>query len=244
MMDHLTRLLEPWIPQLEIMRHTPQNSRYHYTDVWHHTLDALCSLNKWDPSVYWAVLLHDSGKPKVKTTDSRGDHFKFHEAESARIARKVFNKLRMPKKTTNEAVKLIEKHDAFYAPRPLSLWKLRVKAGFDDALVEKLFQVQQADILAHTIQDRQIELDVFKDYYEKEKHSHPFSVGELKINGDDVRSHTGLQGKQIGQALNEVLKGVICDSSKDTREGQLGLLEKAAKRIEEEQRQEEVVSEQ
>lgn len=233
-LDHLTRLLQFWIPQLEQMRQAEQNSPYHYTDVWHHTLDALCTLDEWDPTVYWAVLLHDSGKPKVKTTDNGRDHFKRHEIASAKIAAGVFNRMHFPKKMAKDAVKLIEKHDAFYAPRLNSLYKLRVKAGFDDELVEKLFRVQQADILAHAIQDRQQQLNTFKAFYEKEKTQVPLSVGELKVNGQDAMELTELPKASIGHALQNVLQTVICHPQWNTRESQIKLLKQTAEQMEKE----------
>lgn len=62
-----------------------QKNPYHYTDVGHHTLDALRNVLIFAPVVFhemlsdfeektirYALLLHDIGKPTVKTTDANG----------------------------------------------------------------------------------------------------------------------------------------------------------------------------
>ena len=56
---NMTLLMEPWIPELKIMIETKQNNVHHYTDVLHHTLDALKYSGTKDPMVAWALLLHD-----------------------------------------------------------------------------------------------------------------------------------------------------------------------------------------
>lgn len=230
-LDQMTLLLQPWIPELEIMKNTPQNSVYHYTDVLHHTLDALSAMPHYDPAVAWALLLHDTGKPAVRQTYGGHDHFKKHEAESARLAAQIVRTLKLPKKTGEQIVKLVGFHDTFYAPRLLNLWKLRVLHGFSDEEVEKLFDVQYGDIMAHVSHDRLKNLEEFRRFYEAEKNLHPLSVGELKINGKDVLENTSLKGAQIAKALDAILKEVILHPQLDNRPDQLALLAREEKRI-------------
>lgn len=75
-----------------------------------------------EPVCLWALLLHDLGKPKVKQTYNGKDHFKKHERESVKIAQEVTQKLKLPKKMSNEIFKLIALHDTFLKPTPQSFY--------------------------------------------------------------------------------------------------------------------------
>ncbi len=228
-LDEMTDLLKPWLPELDAMAQVQQNSVYHYTDVFHHTLDALKAMPYFDPSIAWALLLHDSGKTKAHQFYNGHDHFKGHPEWSVKLAKKAFQRLKLPKKVSEEACKLIAFHDTFYAPRLLNLYKLRVLHGFDDALVQKLFVVQYCDILAHSQTDRLENLKAFYEFYEAEKDKHPLDRKDLKIHGQDVKERTALQGAQIAACLDALLKEVILHPELDTREEQLAWLEQNAK---------------
>lgn len=171
--EHMTGLMEPWIPELQVMLDTDQINPHHYTDVLHHTLDALKRLNTKDPMVAWALLLHDTGKPATKTTDEKGDHFKKHPMVSAKIARRVMRDLKAPKKWQEVIPELVLRHDAFYAPKLDNIVKLRITNGWSDEQMQQLFEVQRGDILAHTSFER---LDIqkkFRDFYDREKERRP-----------------------------------------------------------------------
>ncbi|UNT93501.1 hypothetical protein [Allobaculum sp. Allo2] len=89
--------------------------------------------------------------------------------------------------------------------------------------------LQEADIEAHATKDRRERLDLFRAYFEQEKDRHPFTIAELKINGDDVIAQTHLQGSQRRDVLLEVLHQVILHPEWETREDQLRLLRSAEK---------------
>lgn len=230
-LDQMTALLKPWIPELDVMLHTEQNSVYHYTDVLHHTIDALKHLPTKDPASAWALLLHDTGKPATHEFYDGHDHFKRHEVESEKIARRVVKALKLPRKMSEEIIPLVRYHDTFYAPNLKNLYKLRVLKGWPDELAEKLFDVQYGDIMAHATHDRLKSLDAFKTFYEAEKNRHPLAFNQLKINGRDVLETTKLQGPQISKALETVLKEVILHPELDSRDAQLKLLNQTAARL-------------
>ncbi len=233
-LDQMTKLLEPWIPELDQMLHTEQNSVYHYTDVLHHTIDALKALPLKDPACAWALLLHDTGKPSTRQFYNGHDHFKRHEVESEKIAKRVVKALKLPRKMSEQIVDLVRYHDTFYAPKLENLYKIRVLKGWDDELVEKLFAVQYGDIMAHATHDRLQNLNTFKEFYEREKALRPLSVKDLQINGNDVIANTSLQGPQISQALHEVLHAAITKPNLETRPAQLALLKQTASNMEKE----------
>ncbi len=220
-LEEMTTLLKPWLPELDQMKQVQQNSIYHYTDVFHHTLDALKSMPYFDPSIAWALLFHDSGKIKAHQFYDGHDHFKGHPEQSVQFAKKAFQRLKLPKKVSEEAYKLIAFHDTFYAPKLLNLYKLRVLHGFDDDLVQKLFVVQYCDIMAHAQHDRLEKLKNFYAFYKAEKDKHPLDRKDLKIHGQEVMENTTLQGGQIAKSLDGLLKEVILHPELDSKEEQL-----------------------
>lgn len=227
--DQMTGLMKKWLPELDLMLHTDQNSPYHYTDVLHHTLDALSQVPVKDPEVLWALLLHDTGKPASKTTDENGDHFKKHPAVSARIARRVVRDLKMNRRMQKDIPDLVLYHDAFYAPKPANLYKVMVERGWDEEKLNRLFAVQTGDILAHTSHERMNQLHAFRQYCQQEKKRRPFDLKDVRISGDDIVRHTSLKGAQIGAALHQLHKIAFYDPEKNTHEillAQLPVIEK------------------
>lgn len=232
----MTGLLDPWIPELSQMKDCAQNTKFHYTDVLRHTLDALKYLHPFDAECAWALLLHDTGKPAVKQHYGGEDHFKKHEAVSAQIAQRVVRTLKLPAKMIREIPVLVAMHDTFYAPRPANLYKVRLEKGLDDALLERLFAVQYGDIMAHAMHDRLKPWHAFKTFYETARDAGmPFSVRELPVNGTEIHAQTGLEGVQIGQAQQRLLKELIChpdaeNLKKDSARVEM-LLDKIAEQI-------------
>lgn len=230
-LDQMTGLLSKRIPELQIMLETEQNNPHHYTDVLHHTLDAVKFSPSKDLDVLWALLLHDTGKPATKTTDHNGDHFKKHPMESVKIARRVLKDMKMPRSRQNNVPALVLHHDSFYAPRLKNIYKLRVEKGWDDDLVQKLFDVQVGDILAHTDHERMETLDTFRDFYNNEKENRPLSFKDLNINGNDILEHSGLKGKDIQKALSRLLEHMFYHPEDNTKEKALELLPDIEKKI-------------
>lgn len=206
----MTDLLHPWIPFLEQMKQMPQNSPYHYGDVLTHTLDALDYLKSYnhDPVVTWALFFHDMGKLYTKTTDEKGDHFKGHCEVSEKIAKKLVQDLKFSNLMRKEIPLLVKHHDSFYKPTLKNIYKLRVERNWSDTFLKKLFQLQRADIYAHTVHDRQKELDAFIQFYEKEKERRPISLRDLALTGNDLKS-LGFVGKEIKEMLDTCLHHVF-----------------------------------
>ena len=230
-LDEMSGLLKDWLPQIGQMLECPQNNKHHYTDVLHHTIDALKAAPSKDPEILWALLLHDTGKPKMKTTDESGDHFKKHPLESAKIARKVVKKFKLPKKMQRDIENLVLYHDAFYAPKLSNIYKIRIERGLSDEFLNKLFQVQQGDIFAHTTHDRMVPLNEFRQFYETEKKKRPLSLKDLKINGSDLSTLAGLKGAEIGEGLEKILKKVFYQPELNTPEHVKELAEWAAQDV-------------
>lgn len=233
-LDQMTLLLSPWIPQLDVCLHTEQNSVYHYTDVLHHTLDALSALQDKSPVCLWTLLLHDLGKPAVKKTYDGRDHFKKHEIESAKIVENIVQVLKLPKKMADEIIKLVKLHDTFFDPVPENFYRLHVTEGLNALQTKHLFAVQYGDIMAHTQHDRLKRLQTYAEYDRSRKAILPMRISDLEVNGNDLNKKFGITGKAIGDTLQELLHRAILADRETSREEQLALAEKIVKERNEE----------
>ena len=70
-----------------------------------------------DKSLRLAALLHDIGKPSVRTTDADGiDHFHGHVEVSERMAVDILRRLKFDNDTIDKVQKYVRYHD--YKPEP------------------------------------------------------------------------------------------------------------------------------
>ena len=104
-------LLQPILPEVAAMRGVEQPEVFHPEgDVWQHTLLLLAQLPAGaSPTVAFAALLHDVGKPVTQTFEDR-IRFNFHEKAGARITEAICRRLRMSNTDTCRIVWLVENH--------------------------------------------------------------------------------------------------------------------------------------
>lgn len=83
----------------------------HHKDVWGHTLDVIDLTDAQDLVLRLAALLHDCGKPAVKSIDPDGRvRFLSHETVGAKIAAQELLRLRFPKETVHRVAHLVRHH--------------------------------------------------------------------------------------------------------------------------------------
>ncbi len=111
---HPERLREAWetgitrvvLPEFDACMACGQNNPHHIYSVGEHTLHALQRIEA-DKTLRLAVLLHDFGKPEVKTTDEAGvDHFKRHQEAGGKLAEKILRRLKFDNETIRTVTKL------------------------------------------------------------------------------------------------------------------------------------------
>jgi len=104
------------LPEVTAMKGCEQPPEFHPEgDVFVHTRLMLSLLpeNVSAPLVF-AVLFHDIGKPPTAQTDPTGRiRFNGHESVSARMAEKIFSRLKFPNAETDAALAAIQNHMAF-----------------------------------------------------------------------------------------------------------------------------------
>ena len=213
-------ITEVVLPEFDAIMQTEQNTPHHFTNVGEHTLKAL-ELIPANKVLRYTMLLHDMGKPKMKTTDENGrDHFKGHGEESERIANEVLHRLKMDNDTIKKVTKLVKWHDVRTQPTPKAVRKAMNKLG--EELYPLLLQVQYADTMAQSTYQREEKLERIhkvKVIYEQiieEKQC--FSIRNLAVNGKDLIAIGVTQGKQIGEILNILLEDVLEEPSHNTKE--------------------------
>ena len=174
-----------------------------------------------------AMLFHDLGKARTKTTDEKGiDHFYGHVEESAKIADDIMKRLRFDNDTRHKVVKLVKYHDLDMALTPKGVRKAIVKLS--EELFPLLLQVQRADIMAQSMykrDEKEAELAEIERLYARIlEEQNCVSLKTLAITGSDLIAEGMKPGKEIGEVLEKLLEEVLEEPALNTKEV---LLEKA-----------------
>lgn len=208
------------LPELQPMYKNSHDNPHHCYDIYEHTLIAVESIDP-EPTLRFAMLLHDCGKPAVKKFDENGvAHFYGHQRISAEISAQILARLKVSNKFRDEILFLVSNHDRWELyentekmPRYLS------KFGLDGVL--KLLKVMRADVLAQSPEYR-YRLDQIADAEEIAKNlaeQKPcLLLRELQINGRTLMDIGIPQGRKLGAVLAQLLDEVIDGVTKNTQE--------------------------
>ncbi len=194
-----------------------QRSKYHIYDVWEHTARSVEAAES-EPILRWTMLLHDLGKPDTFTVDENGaGHFYGHFRESIRKARDIMERLRFDNRSKQLILTLVERHDSELALSNRAV--RRNLSRYGEELLRLLLSVKRADNLAQSpeYRGRQELIDQWEQLLNGELASGScFSLGQLAVKGDDLIA-LGMKGKEIGDALTELLTLVIDETLPNDR---------------------------
>lgn len=198
------------IPELEPIFNIPQNTKWHIYNVWEHTCKAVDSAPK-DLALRLAMLFHDIGKAYTRTTDEKGtDHFIGHQRVSALYTEKALKRLKVPNEIYDRVMFLVPIHDMHIGTEDKKIKKWLSKAG--ESNLRDLIEVKRADKLAQNpeMTEQELEnLNITQSRLDKIiSDGEPFTVKDLAVNGNDMIA-LGLQGRQIGETLDNLLEKVI-----------------------------------
>ena len=205
------------IPEILPMVGYDQQNHHHSWDLWEHTVRAVEGVPP-EADLRLTMLLHDTGKPSVRTTDEHGEgHYKGHQAASARIAERVADDLRLDSASRDRVVRLVENHDIPLRnesgkPNLDRSFLLRRLNRFGEKDLRALFLIHRADRIATgyssperedaRLRERMEALDALLA-------DRPcFTLKDLAVNGNDLIA-TGLKGKAVGEALQSLLESVM-----------------------------------
>lgn len=217
------KLLEYILPELlegiGVSQERP--GRHHTTDVFNHNMLSLKECPSKDPIVRFATLIHDVGKPRVKSEDEQGlVIFYNHEIIGAQITYDMCNRLHFSKKDREKVVKLVRWH-MFSVDEKISDAGVRRfirRIGVEN--VKDMMDLRIGDRLGGGTQTAESwRLKLFKKRIEEQLQPAPFSINDLAIDGHDIMRELKIKpGPKVGEILQKLFEEVDEDLSKNTKE--------------------------
>lgn len=226
-LDEYRQVIGVIIPELNPCFDCVQNNPWHIYNVYGHIIHTVGAAPK-DKIIRLTMLLHDIGKPQVKTTDEKGiDHFKTHAVVGAEIAKTVLKRFKVSNEIYDKVTTLIHFHQSVENVDDIRIKRWLSKIGED--YTRALLQVRAADLLGHNPDKIDYELEKIKELQNELEETvavgAAFKLSDLKINGNDLKS-LGYEGKEIGEKLNELLALVVDDQLENMKEKLIEYLNK------------------
>lgn len=223
-----TNLLQYVLPEFEVCFHTGQQNPYHIYNVAVHSLKVVEAVPD-ERVLRWAALLHDVGKPFVKTTDEKGiDHFYNHQTKGAILSEVILKRLRFDNNSINRISKLIQYHDLEIHPTYKSVRKAASKIGCD--LFESLLYIKEGDRRGQAPQYLKEGLEKVRRlreiYHDILNRQEAVDLKGLAVNGNDL-AELGIQrGPGMRVILEKLLESVLENPENNNRVKLLKLAEK------------------
>lgn len=204
-------LMQEILPELEKCFGVEQKSpgRHHIYDVGNHLLMSLKNCKSDDPITRFATLIHDIGKPQTyKKLGSGTITFYNHEMVSVRIAENIADRLRLSNKEKDKLLILIRWHQFTVDERQTDSAIRRFLKNVGLQNVEDMLALRVADRLGGGALETSWRLEEFKKRL-VEVQKEPFSIKDLKIDGNDVMKELNLDpGPRVGEVLEKIFAEV------------------------------------
>ncbi len=200
-----------------------QNLHHIYT-VYDHLINSFdyAVKNDFSLEVRLAALFHDIGKPLVKKGKGKYSTFYNHEVVSAKITKKILERLKFPNYILNKVVLLVRYHQFYYDPEintDSSIRYLLSKVKKENIL--ELSQLREADRIgsgcpkALPFRLRHFLFRVEKVLNEMENKN--LSLKTLKIDGNKLMKLLEIKpGPRLGFMLDILLSDIIGDIKLNT----------------------------
>ena len=211
-------VLAVFIPEIEAAIGFKQYGKKHAYDVWEHICHTVDTIPQ-DKDLRLTMLLHDLGKVPTHKLDENGNStFKKHATIGGDMAKEILTRLKFDKKTITRVSFLVSNHD--FEP-PLS--KIELKKHLKNKTVEDiktLLTIKKSDrgALSESYRDISKELTQCLEWLKEiENNNECCKISQLAITGDDLKRR-GLQGEEIGKALDTLLDAVIENKVENKKE--------------------------
>ncbi|MDM8301075.1 CCA tRNA nucleotidyltransferase [Collinsella tanakaei] len=216
------------IPELAVCRGFDQRSPYHAYDVYEHIARVLTvagELSRFridggdpdqppSPSLMWAALLHDVGKPGTFTVDENGrGHFYGHPELGATMARDIMRRLSCSNDLVRDTCLLIRYHDRPMMAEREDLLKVMQTfsgEGLNTArLMGELFDLKRADALGkapscfYYVEDIERMREMVRELIANHE---AYSMETLALKGRDLIAAGVKPGPRVGELLRRALK--------------------------------------
>ena len=215
-------LLQIILPEVEkcfgIVQEGPKHDRVY--DIGEHSLLALKLTPSDDPLVKFAALLHDVGKPNTfKTGSDKNVTFYNHDVWGGKIVLDIAKRFNLSKKQTDKLYNLVRWHmfSVNENQTDSAIRRFIKNVGLEN--IEDMMAVRVGDRLGGGTQtETSWRLEKFKKRI-KQVLKKPFSISDLKINGNDVMKALDIKpDPKVGEILEKLFQEVLEDSSKNKKE--------------------------
>jgi len=219
-------ILKVILPELEscfgIVQQGPKHDRVY--DIGEHSLLTLKHTPSKNPLVRFSALLHDIGKVKTVKTESDGNvTFYGHDVVGARLILNIAKRFNLSKKQTDKLYCLVRWHMFTVDEKQTdsAIRRFIKNVGLEN--IEDIMSLRIGDRLGGgTATEISWRMEKFQQRI-KEVLKKPFSISDLKVNGNDVMETLKIKpGPKVGEILQKLFEEVLEDSSKNTREYLLG----------------------
>jgi tRNA nucleotidyltransferase (CCA-adding enzyme) len=214
-------LMAEILPEMEKCFGVEQKSpgRHHIYDVGTHLLMSLKNCKSEDAVTRFATLIHDIGKPQTyKKLPTSVITFYNHEMVSTRIAENIADRLRFSKKEKDKFIILVRWHQFTVDEHQTDSAIRRILRNVGPENMDDMLALRVGDRLGGGARETSWRLEEFKKRL-IEVQKQPFSITDLKINGNDVMKTLGIpSGPQIGQILQKIFNEVVEKKVENERE--------------------------
>jgi len=222
-----TGVLVQMLPEFERAIGFEQESRYHDLTVDEHTFAVVQAAadRGFALPVRLAALFHDLGKPHVawRGTDGRLHYYakpgysdRSHEQVGAELAGQALRRLRYPNALRDRVCRIV-RHHMFQVGKGDDLRARRFLSRYGDELALQLVDHKEADYEGKPGADEVEKVQRFRKTVQRER-KQPHRLADLAIDGTDLLEAGFTPGPDLGHVLQELLRDVVDDPSRNTRD--------------------------
>lgn len=209
-----------FMPEFDAIMETTQNNPHHMYSVGEHTIRAMIAVEA-DKNLRLAMLFHDFGKSRCRTTDEEGvDHFHGHSAKSEEMSKEILKRLKFDNDTIHIVSRLVQNHDYDIVPEKKYVRRAVNRIGED--IFGLLLKVKQADLDAQSDylkEEKQQKLCQIKELYQEILEDEEcISLRMLAVKGTDLIAWGMQPGKEIGEMLARLLEEVLDNPQNNQKE--------------------------
>lgn len=215
-------ILQIILPELEacfgIVQEGPKHDRIY--DIGDHCFRTMRETPSLDPVIKFAALLHDVGKAQTFAKDAAGNvTFYNHDIVGAETVRQIARRFNISKKQTDVLYRLVRWHMFSTDERQTDSAIRRFIRNVGLENLEDMYALRIGDRLGgDTRKPVSWRMEEFQKRVKKVLEK-PFSLSDLKVNGNDVMKTLNIPpGRKVGEILETIFQEVLEDSSKNRRD--------------------------
>ncbi len=194
--------------------------RHHIYDVGTHLVESLRHCTSNDVITLFATLIHDIGKVKTYKKDPATQIITFynHEVVGAEQAKEIANRFKLSNKDREKLVTLVKHHQFTVNEKQTDKAIRRFIRDVGLTNIDDMLALRTADRLGSGAKETSWRTELFKKRIE-EVQIIPFSINDLKIDGNDVMKELNLKpGPEIGKILKTIFEEVEEGKLKNERD--------------------------